>query len=713
MVAPSAVQERIATIETSHLAPFEWLSGIPVLGILDAMTVEYQVLDRAVLQRDLERVQRFYRARGFFEARVTAGRIVPTPSGGVRVTIEVEEGEPVHLVEVLEPRALIDAALVEGESREAALVAGAAVGRLLADYANTPLQDGPRCSEPDAPRCAPRPRFDEQRYDDTKRALSRALADAGFARAKVEGRVDVELVRHEARVTFTVTLGPLCRFGRIRIEGNGEVPVSIVRQRLGFAPGDRYSAVKVDAAQEELAELGVFGSVEVAHDEPTGATEAAARGPAEPAVVPIVVSLQPVKLRTLKLGVGAQIGSQAEAHAVVGWEDRNLLGGLRSLAVEARPGLVFFPVRADTLFSRTTSDLVPELTVLGAFRQPSFLEARTDLRVEVAGRIYAPQIAPSPDPVPEGFNIVGYYEVNGAFGLDRRFRFPRQNGSLYLGGFLRAQLDVPFSYNRDALPPEYERVIVPYVDALASWDQRIDRAGKPTRVDPSRGQFAALDAQVAFGDARDVRLQPEFRVFRPIADRLVLALRWTLGALFPFNYGASLSGARLVECNETVPAPPECSRDLQLLGFRAFYSGGPFSNRGYGFREVGPHGQLQFATQRGQLSEFLPTGGMAMWELSGELRLHLGPSLSWVAFVDASDVVRTLGDFRADHPHLSPGTGLRLATPVGPLRLDVGFRPPYLQWLGRKDLAPDEGGPGVGVPSTFPWAWSLAVGEAF
>jgi len=700
------VEARIATQPTTHFPPFEWLSGVPVLGVFDALTVEYQGFDRFVLQRDLERVERYYRARGFVEARVTAGRVVTTEEGRVRVEIVVREGQPVWLTKVEPPAQLLARALERGAEREALLAASAAVGSLVADYAARPVVDLPRCGDAKSPACSPRPRFDEERYDEVKRSMQRVLADAGFAHATVEGAVRIDLQRREAEVRYTAEPGPLCTFGQVTIVGNGEIPEAAVRARLGFKPGDRYSTVKLDAAHDELADLGVFGSVEMRAELEQG--EGAPKSE-----VPIVVSLQPVKLRTLKLGIGSLLGSQVEAHGILGWEDRNLLGGLRTFAVEVRPGVVMFPTRADNLFAKAPTDFVPQSALLAAFKQPSFLERRTDLKVELAGRVYAPQIAPAPDPVPEGYNIVGYYELNGAVGLDRRFRFPRLGGSFYAGGFLRTQLDFPFSYNRDALPPEYAPVVIPYVDAIASWDQRRDRAGRPTRTVPHRGLYAALNAQVAFGDARDLRFQPEFRIFRPLSDRVVVALRWSFGLLFPFNYGDSLRAERLAECNDVVPAPARCSRDLQLLSFRAFYSGGPFSNRGYGFREVGPHGQLQFATQLGQLAEFLPTGGMGAWELSAEVRMAIAESLSWVLFIDSSDVVRTVSDFRVDYPHLAPGSGLRLATPVGPLRLDVGFRPPYLQRLGSFSLPIEEGGLAPTQSKTIPWAWSLAIGEAF
>jgi hypothetical protein len=56
---------------------------------------------------------------------------------------------------------------------------------------------------------------------------------------------------------------------------------------------------------------------------------------------------------------------------------------------------------------------------------------------------------------------------------------------------------------------------------------------------------------------------------------------------------------------------------------------------------------------------------------------------------------------------------LRYLTPVGPLRLDVGFRPPYLQHLGQKELDEEDGSPGEPFLGIIPSTLYIAIGEAF
>ncbi len=164
-------------------------------------------------------------------------------------------------------------------------------------------------------------------------------------------------------------------------------------------------------------------------------------------------------------------------------------------------------------------------------------------------------------------------------------------------------------------------------------------------------------------------------------------------------------------------------RDVQLMFLRGFFAGGSGSNRGYALREIGPHGTVPFYNP-GQTSEEvvgncdassgdvpgncdLPLGGFTLWEASLELRFPISGPLRGALFGDLADVSPYQSDFRFNHPHTSVGLGLRFATPVGPVRLDAGYRIPGLQ-------APDSAD--EFEPDTLlglPVAISFGIGEPF
>lgn len=93
-----------------------------------------------------------------------------------------------------------------------------------------------------------------------------------------------------------------------------------------------------------------------------------------------------------------------------------------------------------------------------------------------------------------------------------------------------------------------------------------------------------------------------------------------------------------------------------------FYSGGSNSVRGWNRSELGP-----------QRESGTPLGGKSIIESSLELRLPLFWRLSGVAFLDAGNVWTGPWQYKVNDLAYAAGTGLRIDTPIGPVRLDVGF----------------------------------------
>ena len=101
-------------------------------------------------------------------------------------------------------------------------------------------------------------------------------------------------------------------------------------------------------------------------------------------------------------------------------------------------------------------------------------------------------------------------------------------------------------------------------------------------------------------------------------------------------------------------------------------------------------------------------GGLSVWEASLELRYSRSGPLDLALFCDAADVSRARLELSLARPHLSCGPGLRYATPVGPIRADVGVRVPGLQAAEEGNVEPDP-------PEIFglPMAIAIGIGHAF
>lgn len=685
-VAPDETTSKLATAATPRF-----------LGLFHAV-YDYAIFDPATLQRDLARVERSYRGRGFLEAHARTARVIQVSSNHVRVEIVVDEGPPTldRTVRVL---GLDD---VPADVKAAAESA-----------ATTALPAGTR--------------FDEQAFASAKTAVSRALTDHGYAYAKVEAAAQVDLAAHAADFTFTATAGRACVFGPIAFvgldpDGPGGAPPVIdeppLRRAVHIREGATYSTAAIESATQALLDLEVLSAVEIV---PTLADP-----PAE--VVPLTVKVQPSKLRLFKAGAGFELDEiKTEVHALVGWEDHDFLGDLRDFSIDFKPGVVLYPTRVDNLVSPTNP--LPAERLRLQLRQPGFLEPRSTLFVRPELNVYPLLVEPNPDP---NQPVVGYVEPRGAVGVDRRF------GKHFVASISHnVQGEYPFAYI-PSLPiaEPLPQILLSYPQLLTTFDLRDDP------VHPHAGLYASNDLQVAGlgGSASDIRIQPELRGYVPLARSVTLALRGSLGLLFAQNYGDYVQH-HLTEPAAPSPLPGAASRtyadvdrDIEIVYFRGFFSGGPSSNRGFPLRGIAPHGRVPFLNPASASAQValacapgqpgydtprcsVPIGGFTLWEGSIESRFDISGPLGAALFCDAGDVSAESLDFRPTHLHLSCGLGARYDTPVGPIRLDVGYRIPFLQVLGyatEADVAAHDPTEGT-QPAIFgvPLALAFGIGEAF
>lgn len=155
---------------------------------------------------------------------------------------------------------------------------------------------------------------------------------------------------------------------------------------------------------------------------------------------------------------------------------------------------------------------------------------------------------------------------------------------------------------------------------------------------PRRGSliFARLKSSLDFlgGTMNFQRLECGIRHYQPLGTYTSLAL--------------ALRGGRTWIGGGDIP-----------LGER-FFLGGASSHRGFREKDLGPHGSADN-----------PLGGLSYWLGNAELRFPLYQKLSAGIFVDLGNTFLT----EPAPPYIRPaaGFGLRLDTPVGPIRADLGF----------------------------------------
>jgi len=723
------VAEKLATTESPRF-----------LGLFPGLFYEYEIFDAAMLQRDLARVERYYRGHGFLEAHARAGRVVHERNDHVRIEIVVDPGPPT-----------VDRNLrIDGLDE---------LPRTIADDVR----------EAAAKALPPGTRFEEDAYAKAQTRIARALTDRGYAYATLKADAQADLSAHAIDYVFTVHAGPPAVFGPVTLvqdadpsnkgcpeprpdigtacsqpnlscsygackggialqctgglwqqEATACLDEAPLQRALHIHPGEPYSKSAIEAATQALLDLEVLSAVQIVPALPDP--------PAS--VVPLTVYVQPGKMHSIRLGGGFEFDEiKTELHGLVGWEDHNFFGDLRDFTVEFKPGVVLYPMRSDNIV-KPTNPLPEERTRLN-LKQPGFIEPRTTLFVQPEGNVFPMLVAPDPA---SDQPVLGYGELKGTIGVERRFG---KHVLVRLGETVQSEF--PFAYTSLQLTQQVPPIVLTYPQLITQLDLRDDP------IHTHSGIFLSNDVSVASGPylgyASDVRVQPEARGYIPITRHITFAARATVGFLFAFNYGDyvqnhlqdtldpnSVSSQRLYQVVD---------RDIEIVYFRGFFGGGPSSNRGYPLRGIAPHGVVPFlspatlaAQQAASTGKTLscvpgqpgynpttceiPVGGFTMWEGSIEVRFDISGPLGTTLFCDTGDVAPGEVQLRFNHLDLSCGAGARYDTPVGAIRLDLAYRIPGLQVIGSETAAQQrEDGTAPLYFNTIPIALAFGIGETF
>jgi outer membrane translocation and assembly module TamA len=599
----------------------------------------WSTFNRSVFDQDVKRIVRWYRARGFYEAEVRELAFDPVAAGQghpchsepceVHVRVVIHEGAPV-LVQVVEVSGL------------------EALPQKLRDSLRGALQ------------LRVGARFDEVDYDHGKQALLGVLRDAGFAEAKVEGKVEVDAPERQARVHFTVRPGAAYEFGTLRVTGQGQLPEAPILAAAGVVPGESYRPKRLDEIRVEVLALGAFSAVEV-QETPD---ESRRR-------MNITLKVTPLSTDQLRLGLGITSGAnlrsetgdlesvpQWDVHLLARYERRHLLGTLGALNLEEQPRLIFgdvFPVLTEPHLGNVVTLRVHE---------PGIIEARTDLFLQSTWDY-------GPDP------FLGFIrsDILLRLGARRGFFSHRFVGTFAVQQDMFVVASDPSNVTSDGTPTPST-----YYYEFIEQDMRLDLRDQAAR--PSSGAYFALNSTESLrtfaSDWTSWRLAPDARFYLPLPLSSVLALRVALGALFIFD------------------ANPELDDLSQRLGPSNYRlrGGGANSVRGFLPGELGAGSQ----------------GGLRRWESMLEWRLRFGTSFSVVGFMDFGDV-NDETSFRFDHLNTTAGFGLRYFTLLGALRLDAGFR--IVPWQRADGSDGIEEGASTFPLTHTPGALHLTIGDSF
>jgi translocation and assembly module TamA len=575
-----------------------------------------QYFDPVAWQADLKRIERFYAARGFYQAEVVKDQVVQRPSNSVALAVQLSEG----------PRTRIGTLAVTGLDALPPADREAAVHRL-------PLAVGAV--------------FVEDDWTAAKDKIAKSLRGRGYAKVAVYGQALIDVETHLAALTILVNPGLRYSFGAVEVTtaADARIPPALIweQARLAVPEGARYSDEALDEAQRRVFAMGVFATVKVTAGDADDAT----------ARMPLRVDAREAPFRTLRLGGGGSLDEiRNEVLALSEWTNRDFLGGMRKLTAHAEAGWAFIP----NFYAVSTNDVTspsrngPIAKTSLQFEQPRFLDRpslREQSKLEVERTLE------------QTYNAISARLTNGVIWQPRSRLsiFPSYHLEAdYLNGPpVSSAATAPLTLGCDTTS-DHCLVWLSYLEEVLTWDRR------DHPLEPRNGFYASLSLQEGGGPLRGnfsyFRVLPDLRGYISAGENNVvtLAARLRVGELWPTS------------------GNPEDSAVVTR-----FYAGGAVSMRGFNDRRLSPLLLVPApGAAPGAEPLTLPIGGDGMIDGSVETRYSLTEALRLATFVDFGQVTTAqvkLGD--AAHLLWAVGVGLRYLTPIGPVRVDLARRLPF------------------------------------
>src|SRR5262245_24445957 len=267
----------------------------------------YPRFDPVTFKTDIERLRRFYRAQGYYDAQVSYSLEVRETDWLVTAHIDIKEGEPVQVTRVT---------LEVSDAPELA-------SALETLRPSLPLTEGSV--------------FTEEQYQETEAKIKEFFLEQHRGRVKVERKATMILDQRAAQVQYVVEAGPPTVFGETQVEGTDQVDPEIVTREITYKPGEPFSATAIAESRKNLLKLDLFNSVRFLEEE----------SPADPSIIPIRVRVDEKPFREWQFGAG--YGTEDGPRGQVRWRHNNWFGGGRRLDVQVKASFLIRDIEVSFL----------------------------------------------------------------------------------------------------------------------------------------------------------------------------------------------------------------------------------------------------------------------------------------------------------------------------------------------------------------------------
>jgi outer membrane protein assembly factor BamA len=453
------------------------------------------------------------------------------------------------------------------------------------------------------------------------------------------------------RLIYRIHEGPQIHVHRVLITGLNHTRLGVVKREVRVKPAQPLREGQVVDSQRRLYNLGVFNRVTISPQNPTGTDTDK----------DVVVLVEEAKRYTIAYGGGFEVQRLASTTNPTGGEIQAAPRGIFEISKLNLTG------RADSLSLKLRGSTLQGRALLG-YSVPNTLG---NSHLSLQATAYAEKTQ----------------DIN-------TFSESRYEGSLQLTDHNSSRTTILYRYSFRKIivsnlniPPQ-EIPLFQQPTLVSQFGTSWVRDTRDNPADASKGWLNSADISIAStaigSSASFLRFLYQNSSYHPIKRRFSFARSFRMGVMVPYADTISL----------TFPAPTQTPLPQVIPLPERFFAGGGTSLRGFALNQAGP---------RDSLTGF-PVGGQALLVFNQEFRfpLHLpyvGTRLGGTLFYDGGNVYSKLDRisirWSSPKPIFDPanpkqclynctnelsyfshtvGVGVRYATPVGPVRVDLGYQ---------------------------------------
>ena len=572
----------------------------------------------SVLDATVGALIRIYTTRGFRWASVKSGETEAGADAGaslVRPSIAIVEG----------PRAVLDQITISGASA----VSEAEIRRLL--------------------QVQPGQAFYEPAISSGRDAVQLEYLNLGFSSAEVVLTPELSADRTRVGLNVAIREGAQTFVDHLIVVGNRRTSEDVIRREVLLKPGAPLGLRDLLESRRRLSSLGLFRRIDIRQVEHGSSTRR-----------DVLVTVEEAPATTISYGGGVELTRRL----------REDVGGLAVERIELAPR-GFFDIgrrnlggknRSVNLFMRVSvrpRDAVDEpgkdgtglgfseYRVVGTYREPAAVFWNADL------------------------TLTGAVEQ----GVRSSFNFTRKGVTAELGRrvtpIIRTSARYAFSTTRtfdERLDPEEQATIdriFPQV-RLSTVSGALVRDTRDDVAEPSRGAFfsgeTSLASRALGGEVGFLKTYLQGYWFKrlPGPRAIIFATRASIGLADGFPRESPPTDDE----GNPIEGEPIIIEDLPAS--ERFFAGGDTTIRGFALDTVG--------TPKTISESGFPRGGNGVLIMNFELRVPVFGDFGAAVFSDSGNVWERVTDFDVSQLRGSVGFGVRYRSPIGPIRVDLGFK---------------------------------------